>query len=283
MAEPVIASAPFDQVRTTRTTEANHARARGLTPRAWRPTERGIVEVLSDLGHDELYLQRSIYEKPWQPWSRLAQDGYVDATEDSHDSVRIRVSEKGYDYLRNYRERTGQISFGRTRKGAERDRGWSERDERPSNRARVTLSTSASEWPGLSRGRSIASFDQRQLRRGAEVEREHVGGNTSLAMRIAADHLVEDPRYYEKLARMEGANEARGRSEVVERAVEALRLYYGSNGTSPRDQERLASRARRAVESVASRYGADLADVYRQVEAEARARGPRMPVPGKDY
>jgi hypothetical protein len=46
-------------------------------------------------------------------------------------------------------------------------------------------------------------FDLREVRRGAKVEHEHTG-NMALAERIAMDHLVEDPRYYDKLAKVEG-------------------------------------------------------------------------------
>jgi hypothetical protein len=43
----------------------------------------------------------------------------------------------------------------------------------------------------------------RALRQGARVEREHTS-DRHLAREIAMDHLVEDPRYYTKLAKMEG-------------------------------------------------------------------------------
>lgn len=47
--------------------------------------------------------------------------------------------------------------------------------------------------------RTPADFDPVALAEGVEVEREHAGADTALAMEIAMDHLVEDPKYYEKL------------------------------------------------------------------------------------
>lgn len=59
----------------------------------------------------------------------------------------------------------------------------------------------ARQWPGLSRHRPLSSFPKRALEEGARVEAEHVGDYLPLARRIAADHLTEDPRYYEKIKR----------------------------------------------------------------------------------
>lgn len=59
----------------------------------------------------------------------------------------------------------------------------------------------ARQWPGLSRHRPLSSFPRKALEQGAKVEAEHVGDYLPLARRIAADHLVEDPRYYEKIKR----------------------------------------------------------------------------------
>ncbi len=61
----------------------------------------------------------------------------------------------------------------------------------------------AKQWPGLSKHRALSSFPKRALEKGAAVESEHVGGNKPLARRIAADHLVEDLKYYDKLAKQE--------------------------------------------------------------------------------
>lgn len=41
-----------------------------------------------------------------------------------------------------------------------------------------------------------------QLKRGIEVEKEH-SSNPAIAREIALDHLLEDPRYYTKLIKME--------------------------------------------------------------------------------
>lgn len=57
-------------------------------------------------------------------------------------------------------------------------------------------------WEGLSRGRTPRDFPKTALARGVAVEMEHTR-NPAVARRIAMDHLTEDPRYYEKLARME--------------------------------------------------------------------------------
>jgi hypothetical protein len=61
---------------------------------------------------------------------------------------------------------------------------------------------SAKNWQGLSRGKKPSDFNQTELKRGTKVETEHTK-NKQIAMRIAMDHLVEDPRYYQKLARIE--------------------------------------------------------------------------------
>lgn len=55
---------------------------------------------------------------------------------------------------------------------------------------------------GLSEGMSPADFNQKSLRRGTKVEMEHTT-DPKIAQEIAMDHLVEDPKYYSKLARME--------------------------------------------------------------------------------
>ena len=43
-----------------------------------------------------------------------------------------------------------------------------------------------------------SEFDQKQLKMGIKVEREHTSSD-DLAREIAMDHLKEDPRYYTKL------------------------------------------------------------------------------------
>lgn len=50
--------------------------------------------------------------------------------------------------------------------------------------------------------RTPADFDPRALAKGRKVEREHTS-DPRLATEIAMDHLVEDPRYYDALEKME--------------------------------------------------------------------------------
>lgn len=54
---------------------------------------------------------------------------------------------------------------------------------------------------GRSKGRRPSEFDPIQLRRGTKVELEHTS-DPKIAERIAMDHLVEDPLYYVKLAKI---------------------------------------------------------------------------------
>ena len=54
---------------------------------------------------------------------------------------------------------------------------------------------------GRAKGRRPGEFDPVQLRRGIKVEMEHTN-DPKIAERIAMDHLVEDPRYYVKLAKI---------------------------------------------------------------------------------
>lgn len=61
--------------------------------------------------------------------------------------------------------------------------------------------TLATHWQGLSKHRPLSLFPKKKIEAGAEVEIEHVGYRP-LARRIAADHLTEDPNYYEKIKRL---------------------------------------------------------------------------------
>lgn len=54
---------------------------------------------------------------------------------------------------------------------------------------------------GKSEGLGPWAFDPVQLHRGTEVEMEHTRSR-KIAQRIAMDHLVEDPAYYQKLAKI---------------------------------------------------------------------------------
>jgi hypothetical protein len=49
-------------------------------------------------------------------------------------------------------------------------------------------------------GKDPEEYDQLQLRRGTSEEMEHTT-DKQIAMKIAMDHLDEDPAYYVKLAR----------------------------------------------------------------------------------
>jgi hypothetical protein len=58
-------------------------------------------------------------------------------------------------------------------------------------------------WGLAKRARKrVSDFSPRALAKGIRVEMEHTE-QRSVARRIAMDHLTEDPRYYDKLARME--------------------------------------------------------------------------------
>jgi hypothetical protein len=55
---------------------------------------------------------------------------------------------------------------------------------------------------GLASGRDVASFDAESISKGIEVELEHTS-DIKIATEIAMDHLAEDPKYYDKLQKME--------------------------------------------------------------------------------
>jgi hypothetical protein len=84
--------------------------------------------------------------------------------------------------------------------------------------AATAWATTRPEWVdrmkgGLADKRKPSDFDQKQLRKGIRVEREHTGDNTNLATEIAMDHLTEDPRYYDKLERIEDQNRGQNRGQ----------------------------------------------------------------------
>lgn len=72
---------------------------------------------------------------------------------------------------------------------------------------------------GLASGMSPRDFDPIELRRGALVELEH-SSDWAVAREIAMDHLVEDPDYYVKLARIE-SHQPNRRSRTRARVYEA--------------------------------------------------------------
>lgn len=51
--------------------------------------------------------------------------------------------------------------------------------------------------------KELLSFEKESVNRGIEVEMEHTT-NRKIAMKIALDHLKENPKYYEKLKAVEG-------------------------------------------------------------------------------
>jgi hypothetical protein len=56
-----------------------------------------------------------------------------------------------------------------------------------------------SQYMNLEKGELMENIDQSELKMGMDVEREHTQDD-ALAMKIAMDHLKEDPRYYSKLS-----------------------------------------------------------------------------------
>lgn len=55
---------------------------------------------------------------------------------------------------------------------------------------------------GLAKGMRPSEFPRRSMRKGMKSELEHTSSKR-IAKEIAMDHLVEDPRYYDKLEKME--------------------------------------------------------------------------------
>ena len=55
---------------------------------------------------------------------------------------------------------------------------------------------------GLADKKTPKDFDPKSLEKGMKVELEHTN-NHHMAKEIAMDHLTEDPKYYEKLEKME--------------------------------------------------------------------------------
>lgn len=53
-------------------------------------------------------------------------------------------------------------------------------------------------WTGLSANLEPSDFDQEDLKIGMKIEMEHTD-DPEVAIRIAMDHLTEDPDYYQKL------------------------------------------------------------------------------------
>lgn len=70
---------------------------------------------------------------------------------------------------------------------------------------------------------------------------------------------------------------------AVEAAVKAMQLLCGSTDrVQPRQEQRLYDRTKRAVGRVVSKSGMDYVDAWKQIETEARRRGCKLAMPGKD-
>lgn len=70
----------------------------------------------------------------------------------------------------------------------------------------------------------------------------------------------------------------------AEKAVKAMQVYLGSVGRVYfRDEQRLYNRAMKHVDKIADAMRAGRSDVWEQIEREARKRGVKSPMPGKDY
>ena len=58
---------------------------------------------------------------------------------------------------------------------------------------------------GLGDNAPVSDFPEDQIAKGIKVEMEHTNDLT-LAEEITKDHLTEDPRYYDKLEKMESGD-----------------------------------------------------------------------------
>jgi hypothetical protein len=85
---------------------------------------------------------------------------------------------------------------------------------------------------GLASGKSDSEFDPAQMEKGTKVELEHTG-DTEKARDIAKDHLVENPKYYDYLEKMEEKADKEGgrkksavdRNEVDKEIYEAQKQF----------------------------------------------------------
>jgi len=119
----------------------------------------------------------------------------------------------------------------------------------------------------------VSDFNPRALAKGIRVEMEHTE-QRSIARRIAMDHLTEDPRYYDKLARMEHGGYGRDpltrkerrllreRHRIIDPSVHPRYPNVPDRGANPRASHYLTTDS--AIEAF-SREG--------NTEAYARGRG----------
>lgn len=109
------------------------------------------------------------------------------------------------------------------------DDDYTESDAEPTKMKYIKEHEEHEQIPGgLSSGKSVEEIAEEhdvpveeiedQLTKGITVETEHTP-NTALAMEIAMDHLMEDPKYYDHLADMEAEVETKTTPEVEESKI----------------------------------------------------------------
>lgn len=81
---------------------------------------------------------------------------------------------------------------------------------------------------GLADNKKPSDFDQEALAKGAKVEQEHTN-DPHLAKEIAMDHLTEDPKYYDKLEKMEDKKSSVNDSYSIHFVKQALSLEQVSD------------------------------------------------------
>ena len=79
----------------------------------------------------------------------------------------------------------------------------------------------AKNWKGKSAGTPLSKFDPEQLKMGMKEEMEHTD-EPGVAVRIAADHLMENPVYYTKLKTAGLMDEGKLRSILIKIIKEEL-------------------------------------------------------------
>jgi len=108
---------------------------------------------------------------------------------------------------------------------------------------------------GLAAGKKPADFDQVQLKMGMKVEMEHTDSKEK-AQKIAMDHLVEDPKYYTKLAQME-AKKSKAVKAKAGKTEQAIRRFLEKN---PRPDDH-------KVHALAGKLGMEVDDLEEKIYA----------------
>jgi len=101
---------------------------------------------------------------------------------------------------------------------------------------------------GLAKGKKVSSFNKKALIKGVKVEMEHTK-DPKIAQEIAMDHLTEDPKYYDKLTKMEKE------SKVKTNTDSAIRKLFAKD-SRPDDS---------AVHSLAKKLGMEVDDVEEKI------------------